>query len=119
MKSTLVMTAALLSAAAPAAPGPSAAVADEEVRIPFPNYGGVRNFRAFDRDTIYVQDNRRNWYRATLYGPCEGLPNALRIGVDTRGSALDRFSAFIVDGQRCQIESLVRSGEPPHRKRRR
>jgi hypothetical protein len=114
--------AAFLTAPAAAAPGERthpAAELGEEASIPFVNHRGVRNFRAVDRDLVYLQDSRRRWYRATLAGPCLELPFAQVIGVDTRGSAsLDRFGAILVGGERCQIVSLVKSEAPPKKQRR-
>jgi hypothetical protein len=109
-------------AAAPAAAGAKPEPIDvaEEARVPFLHIGRMRTFRAIDQNTVYVQAQRRQWYRVTTLGPCPNLPWARFIGVDTRGSALfDRFSTLLVDGDRCAISSVVRSGEPPRRKRSR
>ncbi|MGZ8345777.1 MAG: DUF6491 family protein [Allosphingosinicella sp.] len=109
--------AAALAAPSLAVPAPeAAAAASEEVRIPFVNFGGIRSFHANDDDVVYLQDNRRRWYRAELIGSCWGLPWANRVRVDTRGgSTVDRFSTLIVDGERCQLGSLTRSDEPERR----
>jgi hypothetical protein len=107
-----------LAAAALAAGLSSLAVAqpaghEPEARIAFVNHGGIRNFRAAGRETVYLQDRGRQWYRAELMGPCPGLPWALALGVETRGtSSLDRFGALIIEGQRCQLHSLVRVDAP-------
>lgn len=117
------MGAALMLAmpvfATPSASTPSAsAERPEEARIPFVNYGSVRNFRPVSDDVVYFQDSRRNWYRAELSVPCFNIRSALRIGVDTRfGGTLDNTSSLLVDGERCPIHSLVRSGPPPERER--
>jgi hypothetical protein len=88
----------------------------EQARIPFAGLR-IRNFRADGQDVVYIEDQRRNWYRAELFGPCSGLPFANAIGIDTRGtSSFDRFSAIVVRGERCQLKSLTRSAEPPKRK---
>lgn len=106
--------AAASAAASAAPPAPAPAAAPEEARIPFVSFGGVRDFDAVSDDTVYLQDRGRRWYRAQLFGPCFGLRNAVRIGLDTRGSsAVDRFSAILVRGERCQISSLTRSEGPP------
>ena len=109
-----------LAAGAPAVAQPDAPrQRPEEARIPFVNFGSVRTFRTAGEDVIYLQDTRRNWYRAELSGRCVGIEQALRIGVDSRfGSTLDNSSTLIVDGRRCPIHSLVRSGTPPRRQRR-
>jgi len=110
----LLLPLALLAAAGSAPPQP------DEARIPFIGFRTIRTFHPVDDDTLYLQDTRRNWYRATLAGPCFNLMHALRIGVDTRytGDTLDNTSSFLVDGQRCPIHSLVRSDPPPSRRRR-
>jgi hypothetical protein len=125
------LAAALLAAPLAAAPPheeasggevrPEEAPRAEEARIPFANFrGGVRSFHADEVDVVYLQDRRRNWYRAELIGSCFGLPYARAVGVDTRGSSVfDRFSSLIVEGERCQLQSLTRSGRPERRASRR
>jgi hypothetical protein len=80
---------------------------------------GIRDWKAVGSDTLYVQDARRTWYRASLFGPCLDLPVAQTIGFETRGvDRLDRFSFMVVRGQRCALQSLVRSEPPPAKARR-
>jgi hypothetical protein len=110
-----------LTAAAAVAATAAAAAEREEASIPFPNHGGIRNFHTEGRDILYVQDRRRQWYRATLAATCLDLPYAHSIAVETRGSSsFDRFSAILVGRERCQLSSLERSGPPPkkHKKKR-
>lgn len=103
------LTAGLASPASLAQP----ASPEPEARIAFVNHGGIRNFRPAGRETVYLQDRGRQWYRADLMGPCPGLPWALALGVETAGSSsLDRFGALIVEGRRCQLHSLVRVDAP-------
>jgi hypothetical protein len=109
-----VLAIPALAAPPPQPSGPPA----EEARIPFVDFGGVYNFRAYDDETVYIQDRHRDWYRAEVIGPCRGLPWAERIGVDTRGSpTFDRFATLLVEGERCQLTSLVRSEKPPKRRK--
>jgi hypothetical protein len=115
MRHAMLILAGLTAAPALADKPP---IRPEEVRIPFVQFGAIRTFRTAGEDVIYLQDRRRNWYRAELNGPCPGIERALRIGVDSRYSAtLDNSSTLLVDGQRCPIQSLVRSAEPPRRPR--
>jgi hypothetical protein len=117
MKILLVpsLAAALAVPAFAAPPRPNDAPRAEEVRIPFPGLR-IRNFRAESRDVVYLEDHRRNWYRAEVIGPCTELPFAHAIGIDTRGSSsFDKFSAIVVRGERCPLLSLTRS-EKPHGK---
>jgi hypothetical protein len=112
----LAATASLAAPLPAATPRPAAPPAGEEASIPFAHFGGVWSFEAPDDEIVYLQDRSRNWYRAQLYGPCFGLGWANGIGIDTRGSSnFDRYSALIVGRERCQIQSLTRSGPPPRR----
>lgn len=118
MKKLLLMGAALLSAPEALAAQRTDAAIGQEARIAFPNQATIRTFRATSRDTIYIQDRARRWYRGSVIGPCFDLPWALAIGVDTRGArTLDRFSTLIVNGERCQLNSFVRVAGPPERRR--
>lgn len=90
-----------------------------ETSIAFVSNGGIRDWRAEDRDTLYIQDRQRNWHRAELFGGCHDLPYAQAIGFETRGTdRLDRFSSILVRGQRCAIRELVASGPPLPKKER-
>jgi hypothetical protein len=112
----LLMAAPLAANASP----PTGPVPDEEVRVPFVQFGGIRSFHAVGDDIVYLEGRRsREWYRATMNGPCLNLAHALRIGIDTRfnGNTLDNSSRLLVDGDSCAIRSLVRSGPPPRRRR--
>ena len=115
------LAASLIAATAlPAAAAPPVPAADEEVRVPFVRFGGIRSFHPVGDEIVYLQGRHsREWYRATMNGPCLNLSHALRIGVDTRfnGDVLDNSSRLLVDGDSCAIRSLVRSGPPPRRRR--
>lgn len=90
-----------------------------EMSIPFVSHGGIRDWRAIDHDTLYVQDAHRNWYRAELMSRCFDLPFAQAIGFDASGTdRFDRFSSVVVRGQRCPVKSFVASGPPPKKERK-
>jgi hypothetical protein len=112
--------AASLAGAVPAAaqPASSPAAEEREATIPFLHIGRARTFRAVDDHVLYIRATNRQWYRVTTLGTCRNLQFARHIGVDTFGSAFDRHSYLIVDGERCALHSVVRSGEPPKRARR-
>jgi len=98
-----------------AKPGPAPG---GEASIAFPNHGGIYDWHAVDRETLYVQDASRRWYLAKLMGPCLDLDFASRIGFVSSGNdVFDRFSSILVKGQRCPLQSLVRSGPPPKKAR--
>lgn len=113
---------ALVPAAAYAEEAKQAAAAEKsrDDYIAFANNGGVRNWRAEDRDTIYFQDRKRNWYRAELIGSATDLPFTLFIGLDTQpGDRLDRWSSIYVSGQRYQLRSFEKiDGQPPKKKKK-
>ena len=116
MKTISASIAAALAAAALAAPAQQhpAAHGQREASIPFVSFRNIRNFEADGEEAVYLQDQRRNWYHATLTSRCFELPFVHAIGVDTRGgNSVDQFSTLIVGRDRCRIESLVRSGPPP------
>lgn len=85
-----------------------------ETSIPFVDHGGIDNWQAIDRRTLYIRDAQHHWYRATLMSDCLDLDYATRIGfAPGANDSLDRFSNILVHGHRCPIESLVASGPPP------
>ena len=120
-KIVILAAAALLAGGASAAPAGQPVPAEAEVSIPFVGFRAIRTFDAVSDEVVYIQHRNRQWYRATVFGPCFGLRFAHTIGIYSRGgfSTLDRFSDLIVDGQRCKVASLVRSGPPPRPEKRR
>lgn len=90
-----------------------------EAQISFPNEGAIRNFEADGNDGLWLEDRQLRWYYAEIAGGCQELNFAHAIGFDTRGAPrFDKFSAIIVDGERCPISSLVTSEKPLPRKER-
>ena len=111
-----IFAALLTAGTAIAAPLPQ----PREASIPFANHGGIYNWQTVDRDTLYVQDNHRRWYRAELMGNCFDLDFAQAIGFRTNPSGnFDRFSDVIVRGERCPLKSFVASDPPPKRAKKR
>lgn len=120
MTRTLILAA--LAAATLATPAlarkPTGWPADQigqETSIPFIGTVGLYNFEPDSDRGVWLQDQRRYWYYARIAGPCTGLGYTSRIAVDTRfgGSRLDRTGHLLVDGDRCQIDSLTKSAGPP------
>lgn len=123
MKQKLALSLAALllplSAAAANEPAKDARAIGVEASIAFPAYGTVRNFEADGDDGIWIEDQRRDWYYATLTGYCPDLDFVQAIAIDTRGtSRLDKFGAIIVNGQRCAFTSFVTAEKPLPRKER-
>jgi hypothetical protein len=115
--SSVALWAASLMLWAVAAPGfaaddPAAAPAPE-VQIPFAKTN-IWNWQVVDDKTVLIQDQSRRWYKATLFGTCINLPFANKIGFDSSpGGTFDKFSALLVQGQRCPLSSLVKTEAPP------
>lgn len=85
-----------------------------QVTIPFADHGGIRDWRAIDRNTLLVQGNGNRWYRVELFAPCFDLPFADRVGFKSNVTGeFDRFSSVIVRGQRCQVQSVTSAPPPP------
>ena len=118
----LIVTAliALLAAGtAVAKPAPVWPQLGVEARIPFPNFGAIRNYETDNDDGIWIEDQQRRWYYGKFMGPCQGVQFAQAIGFDTRGSAqFDKFSKIVVDGDVCMFESFVTAEKPLPRKER-
>ena len=97
----------------PAAGAPAAAAPAAEAQIPFAKKS-IWNWRVVDEKTVLIQDQGRQWYKATLFGNCINLSFADRIGFDSGPTGtFDKFSAIRVRGQRCPLMSLVKTNAPP------
>jgi hypothetical protein len=109
----LAVTAAALAIGAPAAADNQKTPGDAS--IPFVNHGGIRDWRAIDDVTVYVQAQNGKWYLAKTRSDCLHMTYADDIGFDTGPvDTLDKFSTIIVQGQRCALKSLTRiDGRPP------
>lgn len=109
----LTVLALIMIAAFPA----TAAENSAEAYIPFANSGGIRDWRALDEKGLYVQGPKRQWYYATLIGPCYGLPWAHSIAFVTNpADSFDKFSAVLVQNNRCPVTSLVKTDSPDRKK---
>lgn len=114
----IIASIAIAALATPAVARKAAAAIElgKEASIPFIGTIGLYDFEA-DGSKGWLQDQRRRWYYARIAGVCTGLPFSTRIGVDTRfsGRSLDRTGKLLVDGERCDIDSLVTSAGPPEK----
>lgn len=85
-----------------------------QASIPFAQRS-ITNWVADGRKGVYIRAQQR-WYYARVVQPCVGLDFATAIGFDTGLMAtFDRFSYLVVDGERCMLDSVHRSGPPPGR----
>lgn len=87
-----------------------------QVAIPFADHGGIRDWRAIDRNTLLVEGTGNRWYRVELFAPCFDLPFADRVGFKSNVTGeFDRFSTVIVRGQPCAVQSVTATAAPPKR----
>ena len=111
--SRMLLAALALTATLPAA----ATERSDQARINFVDHGGIRNWRAVDRDTLLIRGRGKQWYKAELFAPAWGLNFAHAIGFDTGGGgSFDRFSSVIVEGRHYPLRSLVEVEGPPSRR---
>src|SRR6187551_3164656 len=88
----------------------------EETSIPFAHLDqSIHDWKANGQEGLWVQDGRRDWYYAKTLGPCYGLDWAVAIGIEPKGSQLDKFGIVTVPRERtrCPLSSFVRSDAPP------
>ena len=86
-----------------------------EARIPFVQYGGIRDWRTASNDELFVQSRDRRWYHVELMGPCNGLEfaNGVRFLPSDSAGTFDRFSWIQADGERCKVQAVTQiRGEP-------
>jgi hypothetical protein len=92
----------------------------EETSIPFVHMeSSIHDWKANGQEGLWIQDGRRDWYYAKTLGPCYGLDWAVAIGIESRGSQLDKYGTVIVpkEKSRCVLTSFVRSDAPPSLKK--
>ena len=101
--------------------GATAAVdekAPEETAIPFINSMSSLEWKAASDDSLYVRGGNGDWYFVRTTNRCTRLRASRAIGFQTSAlDQLDRHGAILVQGVRCPVASIVRSGEPPKKAR--
>ncbi len=122
--SALVMPLAAIAmlpapAFAEAAQPQSAETSASQAYIPFANHGGVQNWQATGKSTIYFEDAHRKWFKAVLDRPCFDLPYTLFIGVDAGpGGRLDKWSGVYIAGEHYLFSSFQAiDGKPPKKEK--
>lgn len=97
----------------------AAAQAPAETAIPFvSSIGSVEWQRASD-NSVYIRGGNGSWYLVRTMNRCTRLRTAIALGFQTSAlNQLDRHGALLVQGQRCPVESVTRSGDPPRKARR-
>lgn len=111
--------ASIAVAAQPATPAPAKPVATKTAVKPlhFSDLGGVKSWRAGDKDTIvYVQVQDNAWYRVDMYETCMKFVDdkGLRFitEVDDTG---DRVSKVVAGRYICQVLEVNKVDAPPPR----
>lgn len=65
-------------------------------------------------DSILLETNRGEWYRAVLMGGCTNAHPSFAIGFETDlGDTVDRGSEAILGGQACPLASFDKIEPPP------
>jgi len=107
--------AATFACAAGAAPTETAG----ETAIPFISSLSDIEWKAVGKDAAYIRGGRGEWYLVRTSNRCTRLRAATAIGFETSAlNQLDRHGALLVQGQRCPIASVTRSGPPPKKAKR-
>ena len=114
--SLIVAAAAMLAGCATgAAPEPTG----DQTAIPFISSLPSVEWKRVSDDAVYIRGGRGEWYLVRTSNRCTRLRTASALGFDTSAlDQLDRYGALLVEGQRCPVASITRSGAPPKRARR-
>jgi len=117
--SAVIFSCALPAAAAdPAKPSsakPMAAKAAAVKPLNFRDLGGVKGWRAGDKDTVvYVQVQDSAWYRVDLYETCMKFVNdkGLRF-ITEEDDTGDMVSKVVADKYICQVLEMTKVDAPP------
>jgi hypothetical protein len=106
--------AAIFAGAAGAAPPETGA----ETAIPFISSLSSIEWKAAGSYAAYIRGGRGEWYLVRTSNRCTRLRAATAIGFETSAlNQLDRHGALLVQGQRCPVASVTRSGPPPKKAR--
>ena len=107
MFSPLFIALALITAGQGNPPQPN------ESFIPDVRSRGIETWAADGDRGVYIMSRDGQWYYVLMANRCRRLRSAVSLGFDTFGpDRLDRYSALIVDGWRCPVDSVVRSETP-------
>lgn len=88
-----------------------------EQSIPSANRNGIRDFVVSADDLVFLYGANGRWYRVTLNGPCFNIKQRPTIGYQTTATGtFDNSSALLVNGKRCDVQSVVDAPEGPLRR---
>lgn len=90
-----------------------------ETVIPFVSSIVSVEWKAVSDREAYVRGGNGDWYLVRTSNRCTRLRSSLALGFETSAlDQLDRHGALRVQGQRCPVASITRSGPPPKKARR-
>ena len=113
---TGIIAAAAVAASAAGAAAPEAGKG--ETAIPFISSLTEIEWKGVSNDAAYVRGGRGEWYLVRTSNRCPRLRSASALGFETSAlNQLDRHGALLVEGERCPVASVTRSGPPPKRSR--
>jgi Family of unknown function (DUF6491) len=98
-----------------AALGTGLASADQQrpAELHFADLGNIRTWQPDGANAMYIQNNRREWYRATFFSPCTNLPFAFAVAFVTEpNGSLNKYSSILVEGERCWFQTFSTAQEP-------
>jgi hypothetical protein len=104
----------LLIAAALAAAGSSAAYANLAYpALPYADVGVMHDWYAKSPNELYIEASNGDWYLASFTKPCGPLMSADMVAVVTGLEGhVDRHSAVVVDGVRCEFATFDHAEDP-------
>jgi hypothetical protein len=115
LRGLILSSAAVLAAGAAVAAAPDRA---GETVIPFLSSIGQIEWKAISNDALYLRGGKGEWYVVRTSNNCSRLRSSRAISLEgSPGNQLDRHGAIWVQGDRCPVESITRSGEPPRKKK--
>jgi hypothetical protein len=81
--------------------------------LPYAEVGVVRDWYAKSPNDLYLEAANGDWYRATFKHSCDPLMNADMVAVVTGLEGhVDRHSAIVVDGVRCEFATFDHAEDP-------
>jgi hypothetical protein len=88
-------------------------MAQKPAVIHFVDIAGVKDWRAEGLNTILIQGNNNQWYRATFFSECYGAPWAQHIAfVTSPDGSLNKFSSVLINGQQCYFKDVKKIPNP-------
>ena len=76
----------------------------------------IWNWQVIDDQTLLIESNSHQWYKAKLLSPCLDLPFAERIGFESNADgSFDKFSSIVARERTCHLMSLTQTSVPPRK----